>query len=370
MHHPIKELFAQIINCEKQGLPFVAFRKPQDTTIHLFWQDTDQIHSVGKDPIFGFVMAPYRHDQAPYLISPDQYKSAVYEPDPSKDESSAPEDPITTPLAEVQHIQLVNKAIAAIKAQALEKVVLARASTFSTKKTSEAIFNGLLNSYPNAFCYLWSHPKVGVWLGATPERLMQINDKSLHTVALAGTIQKDPRQRVSNTLSKQWTSKELDEQRLVTTDIENRLSALGLVVNTSAVYEASAGNICHLKTDIHVAQTKDTPTVALIEALHPSPAICGLPRDQAEWFIKTEEGLDRSFYAGYLGVLHADLAQEVFPQTRLAPLEADLYVNLRCMQHLGDKAIVYVGSGITEDSDASAEWKETVLKAETIKKVI
>ena len=119
-----------------------------------------------------------------------------------------------------------------------------------------------------------------------------------------------------------------------------------------------------------MAQIGHKTLVELIETLHPSPAICGLPRDQAQDFIQQNEALDRKFYAGYLGLVHAHLAQASIGFEGLHSIEADLYVNLRCMEYQSGTAIVYVGSGITSGSQPEKEWEETILKAQTIKKVI
>lgn len=95
----------------------------------------------------------------------------------------------------------------------------------------------------------------------------------------------------------------------------------------------------------------------LINALHPTPAVCGLPKAVAEAFILQNENYDRSYYSGYLGELNLNE-------------RTSLFVNLRCVELENNLASIYVGGGITADSIPENEWEETVSKAEVMKKVL
>ena len=95
----------------------------------------------------------------------------------------------------------------------------------------------------------------------------------------------------------------------------------------------------------------------LIDSLHPTPAICGVPKWPATNFIGENEGYNRAFYAGYLGEINRNN-------------ETNLYVNLRCMQITQDHISLYIGGGITAASIAEKEWDETVFKAEVMKKIL
>ena len=93
--------------------------------------------------------------------------------------------------------------------------------------------------------------------------------------------------------------------------------------------------------------------------LHPTPAVCGIPKDEAFEFIKEHEGYAREYYTGYLGMLSSD------PDCSSA-----LYVNLRCMKYADNKVTVYVGCGITAQSDPEMEWQETIDKCQTMFKIL
>ena len=95
----------------------------------------------------------------------------------------------------------------------------------------------------------------------------------------------------------------------------------------------------------------------MLKLLHPTSAICGMPREESIAFLKTTESFDRSFYSGYLGPVNFEN-------------KTTLFVNLRCMQWCGQKAILYAGAGVTIDSIPEKEWEETELKMNTLLQVI
>jgi len=112
--------------------------------------------------------------------------------------------------------------------------------------------------------------------------------------------------------------------------------------------------------------------------LHPTPAVCGLPKDAAKQFILKNENYNREFYTGFLGEINIKTSISRNSNSRNVENNAyaavktvsNLYVNLRCMQISNQEAIIYVGGGITKDSNVEAEWEETVQKALVIKKVL
>ena len=119
----------------------------------------------------------------------------------------------------------------------------------------------------------------------------------------------------------------------------------------------------HLRTKVEGELLEKADLKSLIRALHPTPAVCGLPRNIARDFIIKNENYNRSFYTGFLGELN-------LKKSNTAIQTSQLYVNLRCMEINHNKALIYVGGGITKDSIPKNEWKETVSKSETMKKVL
>ena len=95
----------------------------------------------------------------------------------------------------------------------------------------------------------------------------------------------------------------------------------------------------------------------VLDKLHPTPAICGVPMEEAREFIVANEGYDRSYYSGIVGLLDADNGTE-------------LYVNLRCMQIGSEYARLYAGGGILSSSEVDEEWEETERKLATMRKIL
>ncbi len=87
--------------------------------------------------------------------------------------------------------------------------------------------------------------------------------------------------------------------------------------------------------------------------MHPTSAVCGMPRQAAIDFLAAEEGYDRGHYCGFLGPVGIGG-------------RSTLYVNLRSAQFIGNDLWLYVGAGVTGESDPAAEWQETVEKTKTL----
>jgi isochorismate synthase len=95
----------------------------------------------------------------------------------------------------------------------------------------------------------------------------------------------------------------------------------------------------------------------LLQALHPTPAVCGLPKREAFDFIVRNEHTSRRYYSGFMGMLD--------PQG-----ETHLYVSLRCMNIKNDSCCLYAGGGLLKDSKEWQEWQETEAKLETMRRVL
>ncbi len=234
----------------------------------------------------------------------------------------------------------------------LQKVVLSRPIhlELNHKLDIYEIYYQLSRVYPDAFVYVFYHPASGLWIGATPERLIRINQRQAEIVSLAGT-------QVSGD-QKLWRNKENHEQAIVTKYIQEILHKYHASdIRLSGPYTCNAGSVQHLKTELSAYIPDQNTIQSLIEDLHPTPAVCGYPQSAALEWIRQEEGYDRSYYTGYLGVFEGT--------DRM-----DLYVNLRCMQ-LFDKAVaLYVGGGITRESQPQEEWDETEEKSKTLLSVL
>jgi isochorismate synthase len=259
-----------------------------------------------------------------------------------------------------QYCRLVDKAVDFIVDSGIKKVVVSRAAAASLQASFDPVvtFQALCQRYPAAFVSLVAIPGIGAWIGASPELLLATDGRALHTMALAGT---QARPRDLPLQAARWSAKEIEEQALVSDYIRDFFQRAGApAVQETGPHTVAAGNVIHLQTDFSV-QLPQPALMALanrvLHELHPTSAVCGMPKDKALAFIRQHEGYDRSFYSGYLGPVHIDG-------------QSHLYVNLRCMQLGQGAAYLYVGGGVTADSSPDAEWRETELKAGTLLAVL
>lgn len=298
-----------------------------------------------------FIFAPFKKQAQVHSLSINQCEIIRGTlPQKPKPPSSLKNQPAS--LAEKdRHIKLVAQAVEAITQTKLSKVVVSRKTAVSLSSWKlYGITQRLMALYPSAFRYVWFHPKTGLWCGATPEILIAVEGGNFQTMALAGT-KKDA--------SIPWTDKERTEQGIVTDEIVTKLQDHFDVIQVSDPYDQQAGNLIHLRTDIRSSFDGVNRTVGqLAELLHPTPAVCGFPFTEAQQFLSEYEGYDRSFYTGYLGPVEA------------SQQSGHLFVNLRCMRLAANQAEVFVGGGITEDSQTESEWLETQNKMQTMLQVL
>jgi isochorismate synthase len=260
----------------------------------------------------------------------------------------------------VEYCRLVDSAIDFIIESGIKKVVVSRTATAALPPAFDpvAAFLALCQRYPAAFVSLVAIPDVGTWIGASPELLVSTDSHTLHTMALAGTQSWLAGQPLA---AVRWSPKEIEEQALVSDYIRDFFCrARAGVVHETGPRTVAAGNVAHLQTDFCI-ELPQHELMALanrvLHELHPTSAVCGMPKDKALAFILQQEGYDRSFYSGYLGPVHIDG-------------QSHLYVNLRCMQLGHGAAYLYMGGGVTADSSPDAEWRETELKAGTLLAVL
>jgi len=196
-----------------------------------------------------------------------------------------------------------------------------------------------------------------MWLGATPEQLLKVDKKNISTVSLAGTqLYVDNKEVI-------WKEKEKEEQLFVTQFIEANLNSYSSSIQKTEPYTARAGNLLHIKTDIKAVKKNNVLLSEIITALHPTPALCGLPKIEAKKFIMDNEGYERKFYSGFLGEINKDFETNETDKS-------DIFVNLRCMELKEKTADLFIGGGITKESNASSEFLETINKSQTIKKIL
>lgn len=384
-----QEFFRRLEDQLHKDLPLVAYRDISLTNGNtrmllqpkLSWKEKEE------KPESGFIFAPFDATKTSYIIGEEsaEIRETIY-PEPGEEPEWASENQnnfppeLLTDTDQKTHEDLVQKGIDAINKGQFKKVVLSRVENVETQLSAIEIFKKLLHKYEQAFVYLWFHPETGIWLGATPETLLKSEHNKFNTMALAGT------QPFKGTTNVSWGAKEIEEQQIVTDSILQSIrSVYSERVVESEPYTVKAGNLLHIRTDItgYFQQKSDGESELLnlkqlINALHPTPAVCGLPKETAKNFILEHELHDREFYSGYLGEFNMKKEIKRSRNKRNQENQAYgavsrqtcLFVNLRCMKLEEGNANLYIGGGITRDSHPTHEWEETVNKSYTIKSVL
>lgn len=252
------------------------------------------------------------------------------------------------------YTETFSRFIMPLKEKQFRKLVLSRSSTQTLDEQFSPLsaFIKACNSYPRMMISLCHTPSTGTWIGSTPEIILSGREKDWHTVALAGTM---PMQ--GEIMPTEWSKKNKEEQAFVGEYIRKAVKKFGSKLTEKGPYTARAGQLVHLKTDFHFF-LKDTSHLGdVLQELYPTPAICGLPKEDAYRFILDTEPHDRFFYSGIIGWIDPEG-------------DTTLYVNLRCMHIEGKKATLYAGGGILPDSTVDAEWEETQQKMNTMRNIL
>lgn len=350
-HKPIRLLLTKAEMQLQEKLPFVLYRKPSGEMVYgIFQKDTSQA-SIENFSETGFLFTPFNDTSSSILLRPDKFFSAVFKKGKEDKQASSLHLPANREEKN-KHIALVSKALDVLKKGILRKVVLSRKIAVPCTKKPLTIFYDLLEKYSSAFCYIWYHPDVGLWVGATPELLMNFSGNEFRTISLAATQKVVPKKEPI------WGAKEKEEQELVTEYIKEVLKDKVENLCVSKTSNSRAGQLWHLRSEVS-AQITSGQTKEIINALHPTSAVCGMPLQEARDFILENEGYERKFYTGYLGEINLQSTSDI-----------QLYVNLRCMELVESKALIYVGGGITADSDPEKEWQETIEKSHTMLNII
>lgn len=253
---------------------------------------------------------------------------------------------------EADYMAYVQAALGQIRQGAVKKVVMSRVLNVPVAggpEDPQRIYAALSARFPEAFVFWLSHPVYGTWLGASPEVLLHRRGHQFSTVALAGTRPASARGP--------WSKKLCDEQQVVTeyiAELLHRCGASAIVVSAPQAWRA--GNIEHLRSAICFEWSGSAGE--LLAHLHPTPAVCGAPAIEAAALIGRLEQHRRKLYTGYCGLVSPEGNEEIY------------FVNLRCMQWLGNMAELFAGGGINAGSSAEEEWMETENKLHLLRQII
>ena len=360
-----------IINiCLRNKLPFFAYRLPNSNEIIIGVQKDlslmnfkDFTNLKGQQ---GFVFVPFNsNDKHPsWLIRQDIAFSskhikeeAIRDLKRCKNELEIEDNDAYFESSESEYYHQLSEILKALKEDNLQKAILSRIQLEKNEKEvqNSSLFFQLCQQYPKAFVSYVSLPGICSWMGASPELLLKSANNITETVALAGTLPILD----SNLSDIDWGNKEIEEQAFVSDYIEAVFKSNSIDgFERKGPFTVQAGQIAHLKTEFKIERKLSFKDKAkMINALHPTPAVCGLPKQKALELINAVETHDREYYAGYWGPLQVNG-------------DFDFYVNLRTMKITENQLSLFVGGGITADSIPKKEWEETQHKAQTLLSVI
>lgn len=321
---------------------FFAFRLPQQDNI-IFGAETNR-HATKRFIVHPFVVS----QSTPHVeIYSDLTASEFLQASVSPCTERCLED-VSMPRS--QYIKLIDDTIECIKKGVMQKVVISNTEFINNHKISaehwSEIFCQLCKRYPNAYVFVFNSAQTGYWIGASPEKLLSYKDGTISTMALAAT-------RPVGTIA-EWGSKEREEQAMVRNYIESCFKAEQIECKISELYTRNAGNIEHLCNNFTASNVPQQKIKTLLERLHPTPALAGLPKQIAVDYINFAEPHTRNYYGGYMGLISQN---EDF----------DFYVNLRSVEYNSLSLCLYAGGGITKDSNPAEEYVEIQNKFNTLK---
>ncbi len=251
----------------------------------------------------------------------------------------------------------INEALDEINEDHIKKIVLARKIelTLSEELNITKAIEELKKDYPN--CHLFAYHKgKSTFFGATPELITKLSGGKIHIDAIAGSIGRGKTDLEDLELEKILTSnkKDLEEHRYVLEHFKSVIDNFGENIALDEFPSVKRlKNIQHLLTTIVGDLKPDTSIMNILRELHPTPAVCGFPKDTALNLIKKIENQRRGLYSGIIGWFNFNN-------------EGEFAVAIRSAVTYGNKLVAYAGSGIVEGSEPESEFEETEMKLKPI----
>ncbi len=261
-------------------------------------------------------------------------------------------------VAETSYEESVRMGLRALWKGELEKVVLARKASFHISSDLDSLLSRMLDAAAG-FCIAFSLDGERIFVSLTPERLARVEDGTVRTAALAGTALRsdDPAEDAAAGRDLESSVKEREEHDYVVRMITEELSTLCEDVWSGPRQILALPHVYHLNTPIDATLRPGRTIADVVSALHPTPAVAGLPRDAAMRCIAGIEDFDRGLFAGVAGWMDA-------------AGNGDAAVTIRSALLHDGVATVFAGAGIVRDSDPEAEQRETSAKMRMVLEIL
>lgn len=252
----------------------------------------------------------------------------------------------------------VVESLEAIRDGHVSKVVLARTCDveLSAPVDPAEVVGHLWGVNRGSYVFLFEPAPGSAIVGAAPETVTTLRDGVFHATAVAGSVRRggSPEEQVELAARLLASEKDRAEQRIALDDMVARLETVAHRIRTDPEpHVLTLARIQHLETEIRASVPTGVGVLDLLRLLHPTPAVCGLPRDEAMAFLAREEPFERGWYAGPVGWFDAE-GNGIF-----APA-------LRTAVSGGTAWRLFAGSGIVQGSVPALEWEETAIKFEPV----
>ncbi|MFM2481914.1 isochorismate synthase MenF [Celerinatantimonas sp. YJH-8] len=244
--------------------------------------------------------------------------------------------------------------------QHTHKVVLARASTWQLAHplNTLALMQKWQQTEPDNYAFWLRYDSHRSFFGVTPERLYLRQQQQFYSEALAGTCRIGTDEQHSLALAQQLLNdaKNIHENQFVVDAIQQQLESFTAEVTIAPLTIRRQSQVQHLSRAIEAQLHSKVTDQMLISALHPTPAVCGHPRQNAYQFLRQNEPFERGWYAGVVGCISAETAE--------------LAVAIRSAMQDGDELTTYAGAGIIKASQAELEWHELNQKTAALQGIL
>jgi menaquinone-specific isochorismate synthase len=273
-----------------------------------------------------------------------------------------PPQSVTSYTSHAEWVEMISKTTRRIRLGELKKIVLARCAHVELPSVFPlAVLHARLAArYSECYRFLIEPEPGRAFFGATPELLAEVNGRELHTIALAGSLQRGNTWQEDQLLGRELLSsdKNRQEHAFVVQAIKENLTPLTTRLEIASGPEIyPLNNIQHLRTPVSGQLANGKGILPVIQALHPTPALGGTPRQVALPLIEQCESLPRGWYGAPVGWL--------------APKgDGEFAVGIRSAVANQNQVRLYAGAGIVADSDPEKEWRETELKFQPILKAL
>ena len=255
----------------------------------------------------------------------------------------------------------VASALKSIQKKELSKIVIAHATDVFSATPFNIInsLNNLRQRHSDCYIFSTSNGKGHTFIGASPERLISIQNQRLVTDALAGSAPRGKTASEDASFASRLlnSQKEQREHQAVAQFIIQRLRQLDLMPQRSPRQLLQLSNIQHLWTQIYTQLPAHVNPLDIVARLHPTPAVAGVPTQRACEQICRYETFDRGLYAAPLGWIDYQG-------------NSHFIVGIRSALIKGNHARLYAGAGIVAGSDPDKEFAEVQLKLQSLLKAL